>query len=305
MERASIIYNQLAGNAPSTERLRLAAHALKSSGWEIDLRVTEAPGHATALTREAAAAGAHVVFACGGDGTLNEVVNGLVGSGASLALIRGGTGNVFAKEIGVPRSPERALRALVDGEERRFDLGIAGGRYFLLMCGIGFDASIVRRVPQRWKRLLGTASYILWGAIEILRYHGRPASLHIDGAEREVDLYWLLLGNTRSYGGVIDITGKALANDGYLDAYVFAGRGALWVASSGVRIVLRRQDGGAGVTFQRLRELEITTPGIPVQADGELFGETPMRFSVAPQALSVLLPQGRGLHLLSESGLSK
>src|SRR5207237_2489341 len=82
------------------------------------------PGHATELARAAAASGVSVVFACGGDGTLNEVVNGLAGGDAAVGVLRGGMGNVFAKEIGVPKSPEMALRCLVDGERRRFDLGV-------------------------------------------------------------------------------------------------------------------------------------------------------------------------------------
>src|SRR3990170_1957732 len=149
--------------------------------------------------KAAAKAGSRVVFSCGGDGTLNEVGNGLVGTEATLAVIRGGTGNVFGKEVGVAKDPERALRVLIEGEERRFDLGVAappagpsrapstgsgqnsggtsgrGGRYFILMAGVGIDGSVVRRVPERPKRLLGTTSYVLWGAAEALRFRSRRA----------------------------------------------------------------------------------------------------------------------------------
>ena len=258
-------------------------------------------GHAAVLAREAVAAGATVVFACGGDGTVNEVANGLVGTGATLGIIRGGMGNVLAKELRVPKAPEQALWLLVDGEERRFDLGVAGDRFFLVLASVGFDAIVVNRVPPRSKRLLGSSAYILWGAIELLRHRAHRVRLRIDGEEHEVDLFWLVMGNTRSYGGVLDITYAAKADDGRLDAYVFAGKGPLWSLGTGLRVVLRRHDGARGVAFHRLQELSVETPGLRVQADGEDIGETPMTFSVLPQAVTVLLPRGRADHLLSES----
>ncbi len=98
---------------------------------------------------------------------------------------------------------------------------------------------------------------------------------------------------------MLDVTFRAVADDGLLDAYVFAGRGLPWLVSTGVRIVLKRHEGAAGVSFRRVRDVEVLTPGLDVQADGEYFGATPMAFSVAPRALSVLVPPGRGDRLLS------
>jgi YegS/Rv2252/BmrU family lipid kinase len=299
LERASIIYNPASRTAPAVERLREAAAAVRDQGWLVDVRPTAAAGEASSLARDAAAAGSRLVIAAGGDGTLNEVLNGVVGTDAAVSVIRGGMGNVFAKEIGVPRSPDAALKALVAGEDHRFDLGIAGDRYFLLMCGVGFDATIVRGVPTRPKRLLGSTSYALWGAAGLIGYQSRPVSLRLDHVSRDVDLYWLLIGNTRSYGGVINIASQALADDGYLDAYVYAGRGLSWAVRTGLWIALRRSDRARGVSFQRVREIEVLTAGVPVQADGEYFGETPMRFSIAPRALNVRVPAGHARQLLS------
>lgn len=316
MQRAVIIHNPAARNAPSAGRLRRAAQELRPLGWEVEVRPTAAAGHAAVLAREAAAEAA-VVFACGGDGTINEVANGLVGSGSALGVLRGGMGDVFGKEVGIPRRPEAAIRLLLQGERRRFDLGTvrgpsvaalppAGGspergcRYFLLLAGVGFDAEVVRRVPPGPKRLLGTASYVLWGLRELARYRPLPAHVRLDaGDERVVDLFWLLLGNTRSYGGVIDITARAVVDDGLLDAYVFAGRGLGWAIATGLRIALRRQDGARGVWSGRVAELAVTTAGLPLQADGEFFGETPATFGVAAAALDVLVPKGGADHLFA------
>jgi YegS/Rv2252/BmrU family lipid kinase len=304
---------------------------MQALGWAIDLRVTEGAGHAEQLARDAAAAGCSVVFACGGDGTLNEVVNGIVGTEAAAGVLRGGMGNVFAKEIGVPKAPEQALRCLFDGDRRRFDLGVvrplpltpsflrpgsgqastergdltSGGlseetwasRYFLVMAGVGFDGAVVKKVPSRPKRWLGSTSYVLWGLRELLHYRPRQARISLDGIEQEVELYWLLLGNTRSYGGVLDITRRAVVDDGKLDAYVFGGRGLGWLAQTAARLVLRKQEGAPGVTFERVRELEVSTEGLLVQVDGEYVGETPAQFGVAPGAIEVLLPKGGGAQL--------
>jgi YegS/Rv2252/BmrU family lipid kinase len=295
---ASIVYNPAARNAPSHERLRRAGLALKPDGWEVELRATEAAGHARTLASEAVQEGANVVFACGGDGTLNEVINGIAGSSARLGVIRGGTGNVFAKEIGVPRAPERALALLNEGEERRFDLGKAGERYFIAMCGVGFDAAVVRRVSGSLKRRVGTAAYIVEALLRLPGYQGHRTVLRGESGTREVDLFWLLLGNTRSYGGVFDIARTALADDGLLDAHTYAGRGVPWILMTGLRVLARRTSGAPGISFERLSWLAVETPGLPVQADGEYFGETPMRFSVERQALPVLLPRGGGRQLL-------
>jgi YegS/Rv2252/BmrU family lipid kinase len=298
VKRASIVYNHVARNAPAIDRLRAACTTVASE-WEIDILVTDAPGHGTELARHAFKKGAQAVFACGGDGTINEVANGLAGTDCALGVLRGGMGNVFAKEIGVDRKPERALTDLLNGDRRRFDLGIAAQRRFLLMAGIGMDASVVRVVPDDWKRRLGSTSYAIWGARVILRYRAaKQTRLLIDGEPREADLYWMLIGNTRSYGGITQVTQDALVDDGRLDAYLLAGGGIGWLASTALKLALRRQrHGGKGISFYRFRELTIETPGLPIQADGEYFGETPMTFSVDPQALDVLLPKGHGSEL--------
>jgi diacylglycerol kinase family enzyme len=181
---------------------------------------------------------------------------------------------------------------------RRFDLGRANERYFLLMAGVGFDAEVVQRTPSRWKRLIGSTSLAIEALNELPRYRSRRARLLIDGAASETDVYWLLLGNTRSYGGIIDITSQAVVDDGLLDAYVYAGSGVFWALSTAARIALRRPERARGVSFQRVEQLEIATAGLPVQVDGEYIGETPMTFSVERQALSVLLPGERGRQLL-------
>jgi diacylglycerol kinase (ATP) len=300
VRKATVIYNPTARTAPKRERLIRAAASLQADDWLVEIVATEAAGHATLLAHEASAAGAEVVFACGGDGTINEVVNGLANSESALGVLRGGMGNVFVKEVGIPRSPEAALRLLVEGERRRFDLGMAGERYFLLMAGIGIDANVVKRVSTRTKRVLGSASYGLYGLVELARYKPEKTTMRLDGQTWDGELYWSLIGNTRSYGGVFNITSNALVDDGLLEAYVFAGKGPAWVASTLLKIAGQRHQEGQGVVYVQAREIAVETAGLPVQADGEFFGLTPMQFRVVPAALDVLLPPGKALRLFNK-----
>jgi YegS/Rv2252/BmrU family lipid kinase len=298
VERAAIVYNRFARNAPPVERLR-AAIAAAGPGWQVDILNTDSPGHGIDLAREAAASGAGAVFACGGDGTVNEVVNGLAGTDCALGVLRGGMGNVFAKEVGISRRPERALTSQLNGDRRRFDLGRVNDRRFLLMAGVGIDAEVVRAVPDPWKRRLGSTSYALWALKFLLSSRPTPAELTIDGESRHANLFWLLLGNTRSYGGIADITGQALVDDGCLDAYLFEGSGYAWTALTFLKLALRRHHGARGVSFHHASHLSIETPGLAIQADGEYICETPATFTVEPHALDVLLPKGRAQELFT------
>lgn len=296
--RALVIHNPAARGAPAVERLRAAIEGL--AGWELSLEVTSGPGHAIELARGAAQDGLHAAVACGGDGTVNEVANGLARSQTALAVVRGGTANVWAKEARLPREPARAVRLLNEGELRAIDLGHAlslpkgraGDRYFLLMAGVGLDAAIVRDVSGGLKRRLGAPAYVLHGLRRALTYRAAAADLLADAEPLPGRLYWLLLGNTRSYGGLINITDRARTDDGRLDLCLLREGGLLRLAWLLPWVLLRRHHRRAHVLYQAVRSLEISTPGLPVQVDGEYLTETPLRFEVAPAALRVMVPRG-------------
>ncbi len=288
-KRALVIVNPAARGVPTSDRLRAAAGSL--AGWEVSIELTGAAGDATALARAAARRGCDAVVACGGDGTVHEVANGLARSESALAVVRGGTANVWAKEARLPRDPAKALRVLADGEARTIDLGRAGERYFLLMAGIGFDAAVIRAVSPAWKRRLGAASYIAHGLRQAFTYHARPADLVVDGEPVASELYWLLLGNTRNYGGLVNLTHLARADDGALDLCLLRRGGLPRLAWLAAWVLLRRHQRRAHVLYRGVASLEVRTPGLPVQVDGEYLGETPMRFEVAPGALRVRVPR--------------
>ncbi len=289
-KRGLLIYNPAARGAPKLERLRAAAGGV--AGWEITIEQTTVAGHATELASQAASEGLDAAIACGGDGTVNEVANGLASSTTALAVVRGGTANVWAKEIHTPKDPARALRLLADGETRAVDLGRAGERYFLLMAGIGFDGAIVRELSGGAKKRLGAAAYVLHGLRRALGYRSVQAEIAANDQSLSGQLYWAVLGNTRSYGGVVAITHQAKADDGRLDLFLLRQGGLprlLWLLPW---VLLRRHQRRAHVLYRTVTSLDLATAGLPIQIDGEYLGETPLRFEVAPAALRVIVPRG-------------
>jgi YegS/Rv2252/BmrU family lipid kinase len=289
-KRAVVIYNPAARRSPPIEAVRAAAQGLPD--WNVTITSTEHAGQATALAKAAADGGADVVMACGGDGTVNEVVNGLAGSRTALAVLPGGTANVWAKEARIPRQPVDAMRLMAGGDMRTVDLGVAGERRFLLMAGVGFDAAVVRDAGGPWKKRIGAASYVLAGLRRAVGHRSVPGRLLVDGDSPSDSLYWLLVGNSRSYGGVVNITNKAQLDDGVLDVCLLPRGGLHKLAWLLPWLLLGRHDGKGGLAYRHAREIEITASGMPVQVDGEYIGETPIRIGILPGALRVIVPAG-------------
>ena len=309
-----IVRNPRARRAPSEAALREAAEPLSARGVAVELRSTAAPGHAGELAAEAARDGVELLVAAGGDGTIHEVVNGLAGSETALAAIPAGTGNVWAREAGIPRNPARAL-AWIEGARRVcIDLGRAGfegpggereERHFLLMCSTGLDADAVRRIGGGgWaKRWLGPVPYALHGTERLLRAPAVPTRIAIEasgGATIERSLLFAIAGNTRLYGGVARLTGAARADDGLLDLAAFCGGSLASRLSLGARVVPRALARGIrgplapllGGSTDYLRGAAIRIEpdtALAVQADGEYLGETPLTLTVEPRALDVLV----------------
>ncbi|MBI5284821.1 MAG: diacylglycerol kinase family lipid kinase [Chloroflexi bacterium] len=290
MPRCVVIRNPASRRALSEERLQAALDHARAAGWHVERVETDYQHHGMEIARAAAAAGVDVVVVNGGDGTINEVIQGIAHTDTALAVLPGGTANVWANEAGIHKDPSDAMLDIVRGVRRRIDLGRAGERYFLLMAGVGLDAEIVPRVGARMKRLLGAASYVVSGAFIALRTKPRQVAMRIDGAAADASVYWMLISNTRSYGGLAEITYRAVADDGLLDVEVMHRGGVFHLLADGVRLLFHRHDRSPNVEYRHARTVEIATAGLPVQVDGEFLGATPMRFEVAPAALTVIVP---------------
>jgi len=295
-----VIVNPVAHNLPKRERLQEADCWLQDQGWRSQWLETTRPREATALAARAAEKGVPLVFVCGGDGTMNEAANGLAGSETALAMIRGGTSNLWAREVSIPRRPVDAVRACIQGERRHVDLGRAGDRYFLLMAGYGLDGLISSRVSLRAKRYLGAAAYALTAVRESLRYRSSPLTLRLDGEVQRADVLMLVVGNTRNYAGLVEVTPEALVDDGLLDVCVYEGQGTTDIVLHVLRTLLRQHRRSSRVRYRQVRRLELAwEKPLPVQLDGDAYEESPTEVTVAPAALWVAVPRGLRTPLFS------
>jgi len=168
----------------------------------------------------------------------------------------------------------------------------AGERYFMLMAGVGFDAAVVAKTSNGFKRRLGAWSYVLAGVPMAMRTKHQPIQMIVDGVAGQTLVYWMVIGNTRLYGGFREITHRAQIDDGALDVAWMRRGGVRHLLGDGVRLLRGTHDRSANVRYLQAKSIDIETPGIPVQVDGEPHGQTPMRFEAAPAALTVIVPTG-------------
>lgn len=289
--RAVLIVNPTAGQGRAGRILSEVEELLRTGGLDLKVFRTEKPGEATLLTKRALAEGCERVIVLGGDGTISEAINGLAGSKAVLGVISAGTGEVFAAEMGLPTDPVEACRVVIGDKIREIDLGKADGRYFVLMAGIGFDAQVVKEVKPEVKRMLKDLAYVLTGIKTLLTYKPTLMRIVLDGG-KAIEGYFAVVGNARCYAGrYFSVATQASIDDGWLDVCVFK-RGDM---ASFVRyltgVLLRRHLDYSDVQYFRTKAVSIESlHPVLVQADGELIGQTPMRFSVVPRALPVIVP---------------
>ncbi len=292
IERATILINPNArGVRPAFDGNRVVRY-LGERGITARFAVPETVNEARLVASGAAARGDDVLFVVGGDGSLREAAASLAGSGTALAAIPGGTVNVFAREAGIPRTLKGALDAHLTGQTLRMDLGKGDGQRFLLMAGIGWDAEIVRRVSRGMKRRLGDVAYIIQGVRTLPSLRPHHTTWRWDHERIEAPLALMVLGNTRLYGGRVDLTPNAFANDGSLDLIALCPENIRDGARLAMKLAIGRLAGDRHVIEERITQVAIETPGLAVQFDGDFVGETPMAFEIEPGALAVRVPAG-------------
>jgi diacylglycerol kinase (ATP) len=299
--RSKLIVNPRSGPWDVRRELPAVLSHLEAHGWRTTLHETERAGEATQLALQARDEGLDAVFVAGGDGTINEVINGLAESSVALGVLPGGTGNVWAKELGLPtRSPRHllplvdAVRALVPGSARRIDLGIANGRHFLQWAGIGLDAEVTYAMEPRTRRQrrLGTLTYIVAGVTAAANLVGTRARIWIDDERIYRRSILIVISNSQLYGGKVRIATDARLDDGLLDVNVFSGTGF----ASAIRTVLGVVTGlhvhDPRHSFYRgsVIRVEADKP-MAIHVDGEPLDTTPLECAVVPRALTVLVPE--------------
>jgi diacylglycerol kinase (ATP) len=299
--RYLLIANPVSGDGTARAKVGFVTEYFARHGIEIDLRLTDRAGHAEELAREALGAGYDLVIGGGGDGTINEIVNGMAGSGMRLAILPWGTGNVFASEMRLPGGLRAACRLIRRGASARFDLGSCGGRLFLLMAGAGLDAySLGRLADPRLKRRLGLLAYAVAGLRGFVRYGYPEIELELGDGRRDRGSF-VIVSNTSRYGSFFSFTPRANPLDGLLDVFVFketgrwstlmlalryfisfaAGRGRRAAPFSLLRLKVYRTTSARLISRKRVR----------MQLDGEVYGDLPQELSILPAAIDIVLPQ--------------
>jgi len=266
---------------------------LRQRGWKVDLHVTKAAGEARQLAHEAVARHANLVIAAGGDGTINEIIQELAGSETALAVLPYGTINVWAREIGIPLDIADAREVLLNGQMRNIDLGRCNDCYFLLMAGIGIDGEVTQAVEKKPIKRLGVLGYLLIATWLGLGYPSFRARLRFNN-KRPLKLRALqiIVGNTQLYAGAVKFTWEAKCDDGLLDVCVVRRRSMLGRIVMALDFILRREKRNQWIRYYTVTSLEISTrQPVAIQVDGEPAGSTPARFTIAPGALKVLVPQ--------------
>jgi diacylglycerol kinase (ATP) len=304
LRNALLIHNPNAGSGGKGRRIMLdeARRIFAGGGIEVDLAETTGPGDATEIARRAADEGRQLVIACGGDGTLNEIVNGLAaqknGHCVPLALLPGGTANVLAKELDLPWDIPSAAEKLVRGKVKEIALGLATPleqpekkKYFLSVGGAGPDGMIVYSIDLDLKASLGILAYWWQGVREVFRYQF-PHFRIVTGSEK-LDASLVIVGRTKNYGGPFKITTGADLYEDQFEVMALTTQSGLRYLSYLPSLWLGDLRETEGVHFWKAETL-VCEPldGDPIyaQVDGEPLARLPVEFKIIPRALKLLVP---------------
>ncbi|MGO8676036.1 MAG: diacylglycerol/lipid kinase family protein [Limisphaerales bacterium] len=293
--RACVIFNPTAKG----EKARRFRRHLDEIGSQCALKLTTAPGDARRLAAEAVREGYEDIVAAGGDGTVNEVLNGLGDAPegfarARLGVLPLGTVNVFAREMAIPRRLAPAWTTICRGRETLIDLPCARygpnqkPRYFAQLAGAGLDARAVELVEWKLKKKIGPLAYVLAGLRALSQ---APAKINVAGGGNSLTGELALIGNGRLYGGPYRVFPKADVRDGLLDVCVFPRFGWLTLAWCGLPMLLGATLPKAAVRVFQAESIELSSPNpTPIEVDGELLGRLPASFSIQHSRLRVIVP---------------
>lgn len=297
--RPCFILNPTAGHGRAVQTWRKVESLAQAAG-EYGIKVTQRPRHGEELAREAVAEGYDRVIVLGGDGTVNEVIQGLVHTEVPLAVIPTGTGNDWVRTADVPREISKAFEIAYEGRVARHDVGLVHGqRYFMNIAGVGFDAEVSRFMndhARMVKVIPGTLPSLISIVGTLFRFRGAPMSCIIDGERIEVPkLFLMAVGINQYYGGGMQILPQAEPADGYFDLVWADDLPLADLPSLMGRIYKGQHLDHPKVQSRRAKRIRVESPqNVAYHLDGDVAGQTPVEFELIPQALSVMLPATKG-----------
>ncbi len=286
------IINPSAGQGKYKQIIQFIHKVLSDSGAKYDIKVLEHRGEALSLAKKTAE-DHDVVVAVGGDGTVNEVFSGILGTQAIFGIIPAGTGNGFARALDLPLNLEQACQVLVEGCAKEIDVGMANGRYFLGTAGVGFDALIAKFAGEKLGPLRGMWLYFFAGALMFYRYKPPLVNVEIDSEMVKVTPLVIAIANTRIYGGKALIAPDAEPDDGLLDVCVIQDMSAFRLVRHLPKLFTGRHVNLPDVTMHKGKEIVVNSPEpIPLHVDGEAAGSyVRVEFTILPKAIRVMVPR--------------
>ncbi len=286
------IINPSAGPGQYKKIIRVIDKTLSHSDLQYDIKVLQYKGEAVSIAKEAADA-YDVVVAVGGDGTINEVLSGIINTQAILGIIPAGTGNGFARAIGLPLRIKKACKVLVAGHVKNMDVGTANGRYFLGTAGIGFDALISRFAGKKLGPLRGMWLYFVAGILVFHRFKPQLMNVEIDSEMIEVKPFVVAIANTKRYGGRALIAPSAEPDDGLLDVCIIRRLGVYRLLRHLPKLFNGRHTRLSEVTMHKGKNITINaSEPIPLHVDGEAIDDCScIKFTLFPKAIRVLVPE--------------
>ena len=286
-----IIFNPVAGRRRAALLWRVL-DVLVHNGVRLDVAETRCSGDAACLAREAASRGEKLVVAAGGDGTIAEVANGLLGTGVRLGVIPLGTANVLAHELALPFAPRAVAAALAFGRTRRLWPGLArgtnGARLFVQMLGVGFDAYVVHHLPLAMKRVFGRGAYVMEALRDTVSYRYAPITVRVDGAESQAAS--VIVSKGRFYAGRYLLAPDAIPEARGFSVSLFRHNGAGAALMYGAALPLNLLAHAPGVQHVRAQQVDVVgNRAAPAQADGDPAGYAPLSVIDAPEPIDVVM----------------
>ena len=288
--RALVVANPIAGQGKGEHAAVELATGLGRLGVAVELFMTQKKDDARVRVR-CAEPGTDLIIAVGGDGTVGEVLSGLIDDEIPIGILPMGTSNVLSLDLGIPRDVDSLLEVLVEGHTHRIDLARVNGHISFLCTGVGFDGAVVRALEERRKGPITKFSYVRPTLECIWNFDAPKLSVEIDGHAIEGEYGMVLACNTLHYAGYLKLARDRKLDDGLLEVYLLRHGNGLPMLSYAVRGLLGRLPGGS-CTMVRAKTLKVTSPEpVPYQVDGDFRGTTPVELEVTDRQVQLLVPR--------------
>ncbi len=288
------IINPKAGKGRATELIPFIHEFFKDKDEEFIIRVTEYPGHATEIAKEYSSSEENRIYSVGGDGTVNEVINGIAGTQSSLGVIPAGSGNDFIRSIANPSDIQDFTIRTINGEDKYIDLAKANDKYFINISSIGFDADVVYNADKFKKvpGITGSMAYVISIIYTVLKKKISKIKLHIDDKEMNLNILLAAIANGRFYGGGMLAAPEAKIDDGLFDICLVGEANRFQILSLFPKYIKGQHGQLDEVQFFRGKKILIeSNEELRLNIDGEIFSSCTIAFEMIEKGMKVIFPK--------------